>query len=143
MTVRGAVLAALLGAAGLATAASGPELDWVLECQGCHRADGSGTPGDVPEIRDSVAGFLHVPGGREYLAQVPGVAQAPLDDARLAAVINWMLARFDAAAMPAGFVPYTAAEVGTLRATPLIDPATVRRRLLAGIPATVRTPPGR
>ncbi len=123
---------------GTAPAASGPELDWVLECQGCHRRDGSGTPGSVPAIRDSVAGFLHVPGGREYLVQVPGVAQAPLDDAQLAGVVNWMLTRFDAAAVPKDFVPYTAAEVATLRLTPLVDPESVRRKLVAEIPSTVR-----
>jgi hypothetical protein len=135
-------LAALLVLArGIAQATSGPELDWVLECQGCHRRDGSGTPPSVPAIRDSVAGFLHVPGGREYIVQVPGVAQAPLDDTQLAAVVNWMLTRFDAAAIPAGFVPYTAAEVATLRLTPLIDPESVRRKLVAQIPPTVRSAP--
>jgi hypothetical protein len=54
-----------------------------LNCQGCHRADGTGTPGSVPALADSVARFLAVPAGREYLVQVPGVAQAPLDDAAL------------------------------------------------------------
>jgi hypothetical protein len=135
---------ALLGVfllTAVARAASGPELDWVLECQGCHRRDGSGTPPSVPAIRDSVAGFLHVPGGREYIVQVPGVAQAPLDDEQLAAVVNWMLTRFDASAIPAGFAPYTAAEVAKLRVTPLVDPETVRRKLVAQIPATVRSAP--
>jgi hypothetical protein len=130
-------------AAGAARAASGPELDWVLECQGCHRRDGSGTPSSVPAIRDSVAGFLHVPGGREYLVQVPGVAQAPLDDAQLAGVVNWMLTRFDAAAVPKDFVPYTAAEVAKLRQTPLVDPESVRRKLIAQIPPGVRSAPSR
>lgn len=139
MIVR-ALLLLSLGAAG-AFAASGPELDWVLECQGCHLRDGSGTPGSVPAIRDSVAGFLHVPGGREYLVQVPGVAQAPLDDAQLAAVVNWMLTRFDGAAVPKDFVPYTTAEVAKLRATPLVDPESVRRKLVVQIPATVRSAP--
>lgn len=140
MIVRALLL--LVVAALPVRAASGPELDWVLECQGCHRRDGSGTPPSVPPIRDSVAGFLHVTGGREYIVQVPGVAQAPLDDAQLAAVVNWMLTRFDAAAVPPGFVPYTAAEVGKLRVTPLVDPESVRKRLIEQIPASVRaTPP--
>jgi len=60
------------------------------------------------------------------------VAQAPLDDAALAAVLNWMLHRFDPAHLPADFVPYTAAEVGPLRAKPLIDVDGTRRRVLAG-----------
>jgi len=124
----GALLLAL--AAGPASAVSGPELDYTLECAGCHRADGSGTPGSVPALRDSVARFLAVPEGRPYLALVPGAAQAPLDDAALAAVLNWMLVHFDAAHVPAGFTPYTAEEVGQLRTRPLVDVEGARRLLL-------------
>src|SRR5262249_5636134 len=116
--------------AGPARAVSGPELDYTLECAGCHRADGAGTPGSVPALRDSVARFLAVPEGREYLARVPGAAQAPLDDAALAAVLNWMLGHFDAANVPAGFVPFTTEEVGRLRAHPLVDVEGTRKRLL-------------
>jgi hypothetical protein len=119
-----------------ARAASGPALDYTLECEGCHRADGSGTPGSVPALRDSVARFLALPGGREYVARVPGVAQAPLDDAALAAVLNWMFDRFDRAHVPADFAPYTAEEVGRLRAQPLLDAEAARKRLLA--PAATR-----
>jgi mono/diheme cytochrome c family protein len=124
----GALLLAL--ATSPASAVSGPELDYTLECAGCHRADGSGTPGGVPALRDSVARFLAVPGGRDYLARVPGVAQASLDDAALAAVLNWMLDRFDAAHVPAGFAPYTAGEVGRLRTQPLVDVEAGRKRLV-------------
>ena len=126
-------------AASPATAVSGPALDYTLECAGCHRADGTGTPGSVPALRDSVARFLAVPGGRDYLARVPGAAQAPLDDAALAAVLNWMLEHFDAANVPAGFAPYTAAEVGPLRAHPLVDVEGARKQLLDRMtPATPR-----
>lgn len=126
----GATLVAVALAAGPAGAVSGPELDYTLECAGCHRADGSGTPGSVPALRDSVARFLAVPQGREYLARVPGAAQAPLDDAALAAVLNWMLGHFDGAHVPAAFVPYTAEEVGRLRKQPLVDVEAERRRLV-------------
>ncbi len=112
-----------------AGAMSGPALAWTLECEGCHRADGSGTPGSIPALRDSVARVLAVPGGREYLARVPGVAQAPLDDATLAAVLNWILDRFDRAHVPPDFAPYTAEEVGQLRKRPLVDVEAVRKRL--------------
>ena len=80
-----AATAAVIAIASVAGAASGPALDYTLNCEGCHRADGTGTPGSVPALRDSVARFLAAPGGREYLARVPGVAQAPLEDAALAA----------------------------------------------------------
>jgi hypothetical protein len=125
-----AVLAAVLDA-GSASAVGGAALDYVLNCQGCHRADGAGTPDSVPPLAGSVGRFLRVPGGREYLVRVPGVAQAPLDDAALAAVLNWMLARFGGDDVPAGFVPYAAAEVGRLRRVPLASEAErVRRELL-------------
>ena len=123
-----AIACVLVGAAG--ASAYGPGVEYALNCQGCHRADGAGTPGSIPPLAGSVARFLAVPGGREYLVQVPGVAQAPLDDAALARVVNWMLDRFDAAHVPSGFVPYAAEEVGRLRAKPLTDVEGVRTRLL-------------
>jgi mono/diheme cytochrome c family protein len=124
-----AVAAVIALAAGGARAMSGPPLDYTLACAGCHRADGAGTPGSIPPLAGSVARYLAVPGGREFLVRVPGVAQAPLDDAALAAVLNWMLARFDPDHVPAGFTPYDAAEVRRLRREPLTDVARVRRRL--------------
>src|SRR5207249_12002330 len=114
-----AVLVAL-AAASLAAGADvgGPALDYALNCQGCHRADGAATPGSVPALAGSVGRFPRVPGGREYLVRVPGVAQTPLDDARTAAVLNWLLERFDHDELPADFAPYTAAEVGRPRRSP-------------------------
>src|SRR5262249_51219864 len=101
----GLVRAALAIALATASAAWAytPAVDYALECQGCHRADGAGTPGSVPPLKDAVARFLGVAGGREYLARVPGVAQAPLDDTALAAVLNWMLDHFDRAHVPPDF----------------------------------------
>jgi len=132
--VNRAILVLVLGLAVVRVASAyGPSVEYALNCQGCHRADGAGTPGSVPPLVDSVARFLTVPGGREYLVQVPGVAQAPLDDAALAGVVNWMLARFDKAHIPANFVPYAADEIGRLRTSPLTDVEGVRRRLLAEI----------
>jgi len=129
--VRGAVAAlVLIAAAAPAAELSGPALDYALNCQGCHHADGSGTPGTVPPLAGSVGKFPRVAGGREYLIRVPGVSQAPLDDGALAAVVNWMLDRFDRDDLPPGFAPYTAAEVGRLRRDPLLDVETARRRLL-------------
>ncbi len=112
---------------------SGPALDYAVTCQGCHRADGAGTPGTVPALAGSVGKFLRVPGGREFLVRVPGVAQAPLDDAALAAVLNWMLERFGQDDVPKAFVPYAAEEVSRLRRRPLTDVQGVRRQLVEAI----------
>jgi hypothetical protein len=131
--VRAALVLAL---ALLATAAPayGPETNYAIHCQGCHLADGSATEDKVPALAGSVARFLRVPGGRAYLVRVPGVANAALGDAELAALLEWTLARFDAASIPAGHAPYTAEEVGRWRRDPLVDVSAERTRLLAAEP---------
>jgi len=105
--------------------------DWALNCQGCHRQDGDGSPTTAPQLAGRVAKFLRVPGGREYLARIPGIASSPLSNARLSEVVNWMLWRFDRQDLPAHFTPYTAAQIGALRVRPLrLRMAAVRRDLL-------------
>jgi hypothetical protein len=104
---------------------------WTLNCQGCHRPDGTGSAGTAPSLAGTVARFLSVPGGREYLGRVPGVATSPLSNADLSEVMNWMLWRFDKEHLPANFQPYTAAEIGQLRAAPLrLEAAQMRAQLL-------------
>ena len=115
-------------ALGLALAASAahaetPRVNYMLQCQGCHGADGRGA-GTVPSL-EGVGRFLAAPGGREYLVRVPGSSQSALDDAELAEVLNWILREFD----PRDFVPYTAAEVSRVRRPPLDDVDAVRREL--------------
>jgi hypothetical protein len=123
----------LLAAAGGPARAEAPRVDYMLHCQGCHLADGSGSPGAVPTLRDQIGNFLRVPGGREYLVRVPGSAQSSLDDAALADLLNWMVREFGPAQVAAAFAPYTAPEVGTLRYPPLADVETRRAELLDAI----------
>ena len=131
--MRPAVLLLLLAASsGWATEPA--EADYMLNCQGCHLPDGSGFPArQVPDLRNQMGRFLSVPGGREFLVQVPGSAQTALNDADLAHLLNWMLLRFSAAQLPANFQPYTAAEVGALRKQPLAQVSEVRSELLERI----------
>lgn len=106
--------------------------NWTLNCQGCHRLDGTGSDSTAPSLAGSVAKFLWVPGGREYLVRVPGVATSALSDADLADVINYMLWRFDKGHLPAHFRPFNAAEIGPLRSRPLrLEAAAMRTDLLA------------
>ena len=128
-----AVLA--FGAAAESTAQSVAQsvakIDYMLECQGCHLPDGSGSSqGSVPSLVDSVGRFVTVPGGRSFLVRVPGSAQSPLDDARLAAVLNWMIRTFGPAQVAATFEPYTAEEVAQHRSDPLTHVARARSELL-------------
>jgi cytochrome c553 len=93
--------------------------NWTLNCQGCHRPDGSGSEGTAPSLAGTVSKFLNVPGGRAYLGRVPGVATSPLGNADLAELMNWMFWRFDKEHMPSDYVPFTAEEIGRLRTSPL------------------------
>jgi mono/diheme cytochrome c family protein len=131
---RGALAAAGLLAAAPAAGES-PRVLYMLHCQGCHLADGSGRPGEVPSLAGTLAAFLAVPGGRAFLVQVPGSASSPLSDAELAAVLNWMVAAFAPAQAAAGAAAYDAAEVARHRATPLVDVAGARAELVRRIAA--------
>src|SRR4051812_12392593 len=70
--------------------------DYMLHCQGCHGPQGRGVASGAPAFPQQIARFVNLAGGREYLTRVPGVAQSELNDARLAAVLNWVLYEFDA-----------------------------------------------
>lgn len=108
------------------------QVNYMLNCQGCHGAEGAGTAdGVVPVMKDFVGKFLSVEDGREFLVRVPGSANAPLTDAALAEVLNWMLPQLSPAEIPEGFEPYTAAEVAELREHPLADVISERAKLVA------------
>lgn len=112
--------------------AQNARVDYMLKCQGCHRPDGTGNAVNTPPLADQVARFLAVPGGRDFLARVPGVASVDLDDRRTARVLNYTLYRFDGGHLPQGFRPYTAEEIGELRAKPLrLEREAERARLIA------------
>ena len=53
--IRAATLAALACGVAVAASAQDPAVDYMLQCRGCHLADGSGAPGAVPDLRGSLA----------------------------------------------------------------------------------------
>lgn len=108
-----------------------PRLDYMLQCQGCHLADGSSWPEiGIHSMIGLAERFLDDPEGRAYLIQVPGVSQAPLDDRAIADLLNWILARFRADAKDADFAPYSEQEVARYRAADRIDVVATRARLI-------------
>ncbi len=124
-----AVAGVCLLAASAVRADSYEEHDYILNCAGCHRMDGSGAS-VVPALQ-KMSEINGRPGARAYWIQVPGAAQAPLSDARLAALMNWLVARFT------GKAPkpvYTATEVQALRNKPLRDPLAKRAEIRTGAP---------
>jgi hypothetical protein len=117
----------LLGTAVFAHAHDGslPAHDYLLSCGGCHKLDGRGSA-HVPSLR-GIDRLLAYDGGRDYVLHVPGVAQAPLSDARLAALLDWVFAEFGSGTPHAAF---TAAEVGKARLAPFVDPKAARAALV-------------
>ena len=123
----------LLAAPLLMGAGYDARTNYILHCQGCHGADGvGGVPEKVPPLRDAIGHFLHVPGGREFLIQVPGVEQAPIDDGELAALLNYVLHRYSEDELPDAFLPYTAEEVARVRRAP-VDVIVLRAELVAAL----------
>ena len=138
--MRAGLLALLLSLAATAAAQDIPGVDnatraqvnYMLNCQGCHGPDGAGTTdGAVPTMKDFVGKFLTVAEGREFLIRVPGSANAALTDAALAELLNWMLPQISPGLIPADFQPYTEAEVAKWRSAPLEDVIGEREKLIA------------
>lgn len=115
---------------------------YVLHCAGCHSMDGSGVPDKgVPSMRGTLGRYLQLPEGRAFLVQVPGVLNAGLTDAQIAAVTNWALAEFSAETLPGAWPPYTAQEVAQARLSRPLDVAQARAELWRRLEGTAT--PGR
>ncbi len=115
--------------------ATPPDQIYTLNCWGCHQPHAQGIPGSVPRLANSMGCFLHLPEGRAYLAEVPGVASAPLSDDEIARVLNWMLLTFSRPQIPKDFIPYTAHEIHNYRRHKLVNVTATRRKLAAELMA--------
>ena len=113
-----------------------PRVNYELQCMGCHLADGSGESGRVPSVRRTLVPFSMISEGREFVLRVPGVAQSPLTDAEVAAVLNWMARNLSDAPLPAGFRDYSAGEVRAVRGRPLPQVSAARQKLLERVPGS-------
>ena len=137
--VRDRLLLAILGlglALAATTAQAGAEGDYVLRCSGCHRMDGAGSArGGVPDLRGSVSSFAQSEAGRRYLMHVPGVTTSGLDDADIAAVMNYVMDRWGAESHSDDVAAFTAAEVAALRAEPVDNVVRFRRTVVKDLRA--------
>lgn len=106
--------------------------DYSRNCQGCHGHMGYSV-NEVPRLRDRVGYFTHTSEGRAYIVQVPNVLQSHLSDARLAALLNWMLETYSKAQLAPDFTPYTEAEVNALRKTRLESVIRKRAEVVDGL----------
>ena len=110
---------------------AGPKSDYMIHCMGCHGMNGKGMPPEVPAFDELLGQIVGKPGGRAYLAQVPGASQSPLNDEQLANVLTWVLREFASDGLPADFQDISAQEVSQSRPVTLANPAKVREKLLA------------
>ena len=129
----------LLAGCGTALAYE-PQTNYMLQCMGCHTPDGSGEPGRVPSIKETLVPFAQNPNGRRFLIQVPGASQSTLTDAELAALLNWMVQNLSVT-KPVRFTRFTEAEVAGLRRTPLVDVQGTRRLLLESLHSATQVSP--
>jgi cytochrome c551/c552 len=109
-----------------------PQTNYQLQCMGCHTPDGSGEPGRVPSIKETLAPFALSPAGRRFLIQVPGAAQSTLSDAELADLLTWMVQNLSANKLT-HFTRFTETEVAGLRRRPLVDVQGTRRQLVQSL----------
>jgi mono/diheme cytochrome c family protein len=103
-------------------------------CIICHQPNAQGVAGLYPPLADSIGNYLHVKDGRQYLVHVllnglsgPVVVKgvrynglmpqfANLSDDDIAAALNEVLTRFNAAELPNDFQPITPDDVKAGRA---------------------------
>ena len=102
--------------------AASPRINYLLYCSGCHRPLGEGNPPNVPTLHNELGLMMSVQEMRGYLARVPGSAHAPITDAELTDVLNWMLEQFNADTLPEDFKKLTVEEVTKAREQSLADP---------------------
>jgi mono/diheme cytochrome c family protein len=133
---------ALLGAVAAVggTASASPAQDYALHCMGCHGANAQGVPGKVPPLAHSLARFMNNAEGRRYVLRVPGAANSMLSDARLAAVLNWVVAQFDADDLGSATPQFAEQEVAANRHTPMAGVLATRTAVLKEIAAGAPAP---
>ncbi len=119
-----------------AAAPLSPERSSYLEgCGGCHGIDGQSYAPKVPDLTRQAGYFLCTPEGRRYILRLPNVAFSHLDNAQLAATMNYVVFTLGEGTAPAGAKPITEAEIAAVRGTPIDDPDLLRVRagIVAGI----------
>jgi mono/diheme cytochrome c family protein len=119
------------GAASLKPVFTAAAENYIRWCQGCHGGNGRGAPPAVPDLVDQVGYFTRLTEGRAYLIRVPGVALAPISDAELAAVLNFVLQTFSPEQLPPDFRPFTADEVARFRPQRMLAVRRERETLVA------------
>ena len=107
--------------------------NYQLNCMGCHAEDGAGLEGQVPSLRGTLSRISSGALGRDYVLRVPGITQSTLSSAELAEVLNWAIYAFSDAETAKGTRPFTATEVESARARPLLEIGPTRAKVLSEV----------
>lgn len=107
---------------------------YATNCQGCHGELGASAV-EIPVLAGRIGYFTRTEAGRQYLVQVPNVALNPSSDADIAEVLNWLLRTYSRPQLVAGFRPYSAVEVATLRRA-RVDVIATRQRVVQELVAS-------
>ncbi|MEZ7229099.1 cytochrome c [Alteromonas sp. DY56-G5] len=109
------------------------QTNYMLQCQGCHKASGSGMPPQTPDFHEHGDAFMHSEAGRRYWISVPGAANSPLTDGALADVLNYIandIVKVD------NHTAFTAEEVRAHRGEKMTNVYEVRQNLVDSLAAT-------
>jgi cytochrome c553 len=106
--------------------AASPRTNYLLFCSGCHRPSGEGKHPNVPTLVAELGRMMSVPEMRQYLVRIPGASSAPVSDAELTEVINWLLQEFNSDTLPRNFEKLSVDEVSEARKKILADPLKYR-----------------
>lgn len=169
----GIVLAALLALLATSAAADSDVFQWQTVgaetyanyCAACHQPNGQGVPATFPALAGHAPAILAHPGARPYLARLvlyglqgqitangkPFNGAMPawggiLNDAQLAGALDYVLHGWgNDKALPAGFQPFTPADIADARKTKLTADQVYALRgqivLATPAPAVASTPP--
>ncbi len=111
----------------------------MLYCMGCHGPEAKGVAGKIPPLAGALPLYMRTPEGRNYVLRVPGAANTVLNDAQLAAVLNWLASTYPAPGVEAA-APFTAQEVTRIRHTPLANVLATRQEVVRSLAASGLAP---
>lgn len=107
------------------------QINYILQCQGCHGADGGGIGQSIPDLVADGKSFLQSTEGRKYFVSVPGSANSPLSDEELTDVINYIIESIIIKNGDAESLLYKLSEVSTYRQIKMLkDPTELRREII-------------
>ncbi len=109
-----------------------PRSLFLLRCSGCHQASGGGSlGGGVPQFQGYLGPMANDPEGRVYIAHVPGVVSARLNDGQLVDVLNYLIDEWGEDTQGDRPPHFTVEELQALKAVPVNNIVEYRRAVVA------------